>query len=73
MVMKMCVLFSFFLFFISFGGCENVIKPTKKENLDLYNYDVEQKITTSDHSNCFESEASAILIFLTFLLIFSMA
>lgn len=46
MVMKMCFLFSFFVFFISFVGCENVIKPNKKESLDLYNYDVEQKITT---------------------------
>lgn len=45
MVMKMCFLFSFFVFFISFVGCENVIKPNKKESLDLYNYDVEQKIT----------------------------
>ena len=46
MVMKMYFLFSFFLFFISFGGCETIIKSNKKENLDLYDYDVEQKITT---------------------------
>ena len=50
MVMKMCFLFSFFVFFISFCGCENIIKPNKKEQkkeiLDLYDYDVEQKITT---------------------------
>jgi len=44
--MKMCFLFSFFLFFISFSGCETIIKSNKKENLDLYDYDVEQKITT---------------------------
>lgn len=50
MVMKTCFLFSFFVFFISFGGCENIIKPNKKEQkkeiLDLYDYDVEQKIIT---------------------------
>ena len=46
MVMKMYFLFSFFLFFISFGGCETIIKSNEKEILDLYDYDVEQKITT---------------------------
>ena len=50
MVMKTCFLFSFFVFFISFGGCENVIKfnnkEQKKEILDLYDYDVEEKIIT---------------------------
>ena len=52
MVMKTCFLFSFFIFFISFGGCENVTKPNKKEQkneiLDLYDYDVEQKIIALD-------------------------
>ena len=50
MVLKTCFLFSFFVFFLSFSGCENVIKSNKKEQkkeiLDLYDYDVEQKITT---------------------------
>ena len=52
MIMKTCFLFSFFIFFISFGGCENVTKPNKKEQkneiLDLYDYDVEQKIIALD-------------------------
>ena len=52
MVMKMYFLFSFFLFFISFSGCENIIKSNKKENLDLYDYDVEQRIFEDMRDYC---------------------